>query len=672
MLGDAAATALLFAVAVIAVLPLLRADDLATGAGDWPAHAYRIRSLGDQGLAPWSHDWAAGLPLWSSYQFVPHAAVLTAMRITGAAAGRAMVVGQALLLIWIPLAVLVTLRRFRVGTVAALAGALVTLALDGRRQPTANFSELWGLALAPVTLGTAWATVGRRTSMLTAAFTGAAIYVHPLAAVTGAVGMTAATLARPRLRRLAVLPVQAVVAAGVAAFSLLPLAGSARPAYEDPYFTSATFARLLARLTVSSFAPGWPVAFIAAAVCTAIVATHGSEQRRRGARYLLLVAAIVAVLAFTSMAAWGPHLYREMQLPRLLALAPLLAAAAFALGMDELLARGSANAVETRWERCLPRAAAWALALPLVALAARSHAAALGPVRGAAPASSFARWLVQAQRPLDGQRIAASPEVVADASAYAYGRAWYTGSYSGREWSILSGPLALFLNGFGGPETGAAYLVAMAVDLVVVPSGRRPPLADPRTGEPTAWSVAARLDGVDLLRPPWRAPAAFTVPRGAEAGMDVPDYPFNTVEQAYVRDELTRRYAALALGPSAVPARVRAPSATAIDVEVRDAAPGGTLLISTNWDRDWHAEAGTRSLPVRRGGPNLVAIDLADAPRGPGGDVHVRLHHHVPAAWWAGAGVAVATLGAVALTLMLGARAAMPGVGEQAFTGEAG
>lgn len=669
-LGDAAAAALVAGVGLAGARPVLGAADLATGAADWHAHAYRLHALGQHGLAPWTHDWAGGLPLWSSYQFVPHAVTWAATLLTGAGETRAMAAIQGVLLVWLPLSVFLVLRLAGIRTLPALAGALLAAALDTRRQPAANFSELWGLALAPLLLWAAYRTTGRRAGYVTAVATGAAIYVHPLAAVTGCIGMLAAALVtRPggAGRWLLALMAQAILALGMAAFFLWPLFDAARPAYEHPYFASAGFARLLARLAAGSFLPGWPLWFTLAAGGALALVFRGTGERRRGAGFLLLVAALIAVLALSSMAGWGPHAYRHAQLPRLLSVAPVLAAAALALAADELLTRrGGLRRSDGRRIGTLnasllgiPRPAAVLVgAVPLLAALALSRGVGgtLTPAGSpATPASSFARWLrLQTELSPAGGRIAAGAEIVADASFFAYGQGWYTDSYSGREWSILAGPLAMYMDGFGAPETRSAYLTAMAVDLAVVPPGHRPALADPRTREPTAWEEVALLSDADVLRLPWRAPYAFAVPQGAEAGLEVPDLPFTTVAESYVRDELTRRYAGLALGPSANPARVRAPSGTTLDVELRELPPGQVLLVSENWDSAWRAEAGGRRLPVRRAGPNLIAVDLADAPRGVRGDVHVRLTHGLPRAWWLGGLTVLLTLAGAPLVLRWG------------------
>ncbi|MFN8559360.1 MAG: hypothetical protein U0531_19150 [Dehalococcoidia bacterium] len=543
--ADIGAWLLVALLALRRAAPLIGAADLATGGGDWAAHLYRVHHLAARGLASWTFDWAGGLPLWSSYQFAPHAAVLAISRLTATDPARVMTAAQAALLVWLPLATYVLLRRAGLRSLPSLLAALLVLALDRRTQAVATFSELWGLALAPPLLWGAWVTAGRRRAVTFAALAGAAVYIHPLAAATGILAMCAAYVRlidrrafrqRARTARLgALLAAQAAAALTTTAFFLWPLVESARPVYQQPYFLSTEFGRLLARLSLASYLPGWPLWLTLAAAGAAFCAVRGRGERRRAACYLLLMGMVVTALCIVSAVGDGQRPILALQLPRLLSLLPLLAAAAAAVA----------------WERVPPslggrRAARWygpaAVALLTALLLVRDPAAGLPAARSAtAPASSFTRWLIDHPAALEaGQRVAAAPVTVADASAFAYGRAWYAASYSGRDWSILAGPLALFMEGFGAADTRAAYLTAMAVDLAVVPPGVRPPLATPGAGVEAAWIEVARLDGADVLRLPWRAPLAFTAPAGAADGLEVPDAAFTTIEEAYVRDELTR------------------------------------------------------------------------------------------------------------------------------------
>lgn len=704
---------------------LFGAAGLDTGAGDWDAHVYRVRELGRHGLASWTHDWAGGLPLWSSYQFVPHAIIAAAVRLTGATEARAMVVGQGVLIFVLVSGLYGVLRLGRIGAGPALVGALLALVFDDRLQPVSTFSELWGLAVAPLLLGLAYASAGRRAGYAVAAVIGLSVYLHPLALLTGCLGLIAAAIARgiPGLpigfsRRalrlvltwLVALSLQLLVSTGTAAFFWMPAVWSARPVYEHPYFSSAAFQRTLAGLATRSFASGWPLWLTAATLAASVVAwpslgvavraayrpllrrrqpaapalADGSlpvasvldrtvrprrSEQRRMARFLLICGAGLAVLVVTSLAGWGPRLYLNAQAARLLSLAPLLAAGGFAVATAAIgglfdrppVIEGgwrSLPAGRPRWLAFTPAYTLGAvILLAILGIAGHDRLAALAADAGARSPSAFTGWLIeQGGDAADGSRIVAPGSVVAEASAVADGAAWYTGSYSGREWSILAAPLAMYLDGFGAPDAGSAYLTVMAAGLVVAPSGVRPALADPRTWQPVAWQEVVALDGVDVLRVPWRSPLAVSVPRGAERGLETPDRPFATLEESYIRDELTRRYAALVLSEAALPATVRPRSGTVLDIELRDLPPERVLLVSENWDRAWRAEAGGVRLPVYRAGPNLIAVDLTGVPAAVGADVHVRLRHVAPDEWRLGALVVALTLAAAVLLARSGPR----------------
>ena len=750
---DALAGGLVLLAALAGSHRLLRAADLATGAGDWHAHAYRVRQLAEHGLAPWSNEWAGGLPLWSAYQFIPHIVIWLVTRLPSVEITQAMAASQGALLLTLPLGLFVLLRASGLGVSAALLGALLTAAFDTRRQATANFSELWGLTLAPLLLWLAWRTSGRRAGYGTALAAGLSIYVHPLALMAGSIGLVAAAVTRPawpsvhwreRFALLASLLVQGLIVLGAAAFTLVPLFQSARPMYEHAYFSSGEFERLLANLTVASFLPGWPLWFALAAAGALLVARSGGSEARAATRYLLLVAATVGLLSLAAMAGLGPRAFLNAQTPRLLALLPLLAAAAEALalgargrpapdrpaaghplpqageGLTPPAIEGGSLLWSRRWRGGATRGSAPAKAdegdglrpvlLPSLPIPSRDGGAAgresapssdplsspplpalgetaegWGPLAGLQPLvltalialatlvafvrgdggpvptgavepPPLARWLATLPVSPAG-RVAAGATDTAEASFFAYGVAWYSNSYSGREWSVLAQPLQAYLEGFGSAETRSAFLTALAVELVALPSGQRPALVQPASGAAAAWIEVAKLDGVDVLRLPWTAPLAVAVPAGSEAGLAVPDRAFATVEEAYVRDELTRRWAALVLGPQATPARVRARSGTALDIDLRAPPAGRVLLVAVNWDEGWRARAGERALAVQRAGPNLLAVDLAGAPSPVAGDIYLRLSHDRPRTWWVGGALVALALLVSILALVWGPEA---------------
>jgi hypothetical protein len=187
----------------------------------------------------------------------------------------------------------------------------------------------------------------------------------------------------------------------------------------------------------------------------------------------------------------------------------------------------------------------------------------------------------------------------------------------------------------------------MAVEVAVVPPGHRPAIADPRSGLPAAWEEVARLEGVDVLRRPWPAPFAFAVASAGVDALEAPDLEYRTVEESYIRDELTRRYAALATGTTATPARITSVSPTTLELAVPHVPANSLLLVSENWDTAWRASAAGRNLPVRRAGPNLLAVDLEGLAPAAAGGIELQLTHATPGTWWGGGAVALLTLPAM-------------------------
>src|SRR5215218_4603707 len=217
--ADAVAGGVIGGVALALSWPLVRARDLTTGGGDWPAQAYRVRAVLEHGFASWSHDWAGGMPLWEGYQALPHLLTAGLVPLTGAPVERTMVVIVALLLVALRVGVYAAARWLGAPATAALAGALLAAALDTVWQPTANFTELWGLALAPYALAGGYRWAGRPGGYVVAALVGLSVEVHPLLAVVNGIGLAAACVAAPRGRSLAMLGGQmCVAAAGAAVF----------------------------------------------------------------------------------------------------------------------------------------------------------------------------------------------------------------------------------------------------------------------------------------------------------------------------------------------------------------------------------------------------------------------------------------------------------------------
>lgn len=595
--------------------PLWGAGDLDTGAGDWPAHAFRVEEIARHGIASWSHSWAGGMPVWEGYQALPHVVTLGVQRASGIETTRAMVLLAALLLVAMRATMYLALRWAGASPAAAAAGALAAAALDVLTQPVANYSELWGLALAPLLLYAGYRQAGRAGGFVVAAAVGIALEVHPLLAVAGAIGLGAGYLAWPRERSVRLLLCQGVLAAAGGAVFWLPVIASARPAYSEPYFGSAEFARTLFDLATRGFVPGWPAAVVAAGAACAIAAWR---WRVPAARFLLLVGATVAGLIAISVADRGPELVREAQLARLVSLGPLLIGAALAIALS-----GLARDTRSGW-------AAWPVA-GLLGVLVLAHG-----WQGPTPVSDSASTAGAAVPDRQGRRWA-DPLSTARLSLLSGGAIQFAGSYSGREWSILHGPLEFFMSGNGSEENRRAYLLAHAI---------QPPDGGGERAAPPAWHL----------------------PRRGREGLTVPDLRFRDVESSYIRDQLVGRYATASVSSEAIPAAVRYRSGTTIEVDASRLDGDRYLVVNENWDRTWRATAGGRELPVERFGPNHIGVDLA----GLHGEVTVRLAHSWPREAGVGLALSLAALpvGAAAAYAtgrwQRRTRARMEGAGDEA------
>lgn len=659
---DLFALALLLGAALTVAWPMLGARDLQTFGGDWPAHAFRINEIHRSGIASWSHAWAGGMPLWAGYQAAPHLLTLAMMRLTGMGTARAMVVVAGLMLVALRLSGYAALRWAGARPAAALTGVALATLLDTARQPVANYSELWGLALAPLALAGGYRCAGRPGGFIVAALLGLAVEVHPLLAVTGAISLGAGALARPRGCAWRLLLGQAVLLLFGAAVFWLPLIRSALPAYSEPYYGSAQFARLLYRLAVAGFAPGWEPAMIA------LLAGAGAAWWRTPSapapRFLLLVAGASALLISVSLSGLAPESLRQGQLVRLVSLWPLLAGVAAALlvsggatGGDvsssrphrpgaagALLTPGSGSAAPVRLRASpvggvaarssrfrLPDGIggrhAWPLALVLLALAAARGWG--GPLPALARPSEDGATLASLLVGQGEGRIWAEAALTARLSARSDGALRFAGSYSGREWSILHGPLEFYLAGNGTPRERSAYLVAAGVRFVALPAGERPALGDlAQPGDAPSWSLLGSGEGYDLLRLSVTSPDAWTLPSAQRDGLTAPNARFRDVASSYLRGEAVARFAAASFGPESRAASVRYPDATSLRIDVAGLGGDRYLVVNESWDRAWRAESDGRPLPLARFGPNLIGVDLA----GLRGDATVRLVHRWRAA----------------------------------------
>jgi hypothetical protein len=255
--------------------------------------------------------------------------------------------------------------------------------------------------------------------------------------------------------------------------------------------------------------------------------------------------------------------------------------------------------------------------------------------------------LVMQAAELTEGRVWADATLTAEASLYSRGELRLAGSYSGREWSIVHGPLQAFLGGFGSARERTTYLVAAGVGAVVLPAGMRPSILDLATDEPARWIVAGGDRGWELLLPPWTAPLAWQFPRDEHAALTAPDLPFRDVADSYVRDRAVEHYARAALrSPDAAVVTYRGGGLT---VRTTVTAEDRLLLVNENWDRAVRATVDGAPAAVERVGPNLTGVDMT----GHSGDVIIVLTHARPRTYGVGLALSVLALVAgIALSLL--------------------
>lgn len=631
---DLFALALLVAAALPAVWPLLRARDLQTFGGDWPAHAFRIAEIQRYGIASWSHAWAGGMPFWSGYQAAPHLLAAALIWLMGIGTTRAMVVLAGVLLLGLRLIGYAALRWAGARPASALTGVAVATLLDTARQPLANYSELWGLALAPLALLGGYRWAARPSGCVVAALLGLAVEIHPLLAVTGGIALGAGALARPGGCSWRMLIGQfSLLLLGAAVF-WLPLIGSARPAYSEPYYTSVQFARLLYRLAVAGFLPSWPV--VMALTLAGALAAWRRDRLASAPRFLLLVAGASGLLVTASLSDAAPEGLRQAQLARLASLWPLLSGAGAALllnGLATLHPARTATAAPDPSVAALRTAAlsrarfptrlAWSLAfVTVIAAATRGRGGALPVlVRPSDDGMAITNLLTSES----DRRVWTNAVLTARLSLVSGGALRFAGSYSGREWSILHGPLEFYLAGNGAPRERSAYLIAAGVQFVAVPAGVWPELGDlARAADAPTWQAIGNAEGYDLFRLSFTSPAAWTLPRARRDGLTAPNARFRDVASSYLRDQAVERFAVAAQAEESRPAVVRYPGPASIEVDLAALDGDRYLVVNESWDNAWRARMDGQPLPLARFGPNLIGVDLA----GVQGDATVRLFHH--------------------------------------------
>lgn len=117
---------------------------------DWMVHAFRVNSIGTFGLASWSHEWANGISLWRSYQFLPHLLTTYVQQLFDTSVTRAMVLTTIGLFVGIRLSIYIFLRLLTFSPLTAFICAVLSYDIAQYWGGVADYSLMFGFAFAPL------------------------------------------------------------------------------------------------------------------------------------------------------------------------------------------------------------------------------------------------------------------------------------------------------------------------------------------------------------------------------------------------------------------------------------------------------------------------------------------------------------------------------------------
>lgn len=632
---DVLALSALLAVAAVLNRDFFGGDYLPQTYGDWISHAYRIRFLQEHGFETWDHNWAGGLSLFQSYQFVPHAITAAVSTQMNASITRSMLLVEGLLLVWVGTSGYLAARLLALPPAAALVAGVATLGLNDYASAAYGFSLLWGLAALPLLLVAAYRYADRPGIYPIAVLVGLGVYVHPHLAVAGVVALLAAWLTRPPIiGRVVRLVAQGLLVALAAAFYWVPAFFSAQPVFHDPYPASTRFMHVMFDGELARFSGGlWllaPLALVSTVLCR-------RQVRAPLLRYVGTFLVLHLLLIGVSYWGLGPERVRVMQNVRLLVMLPLVLGLWAAIAGDAVL-----RWVASQRGACVPAPLLLALAAlfllgPMVGFVAER------PDRpGDLRPDPLADWLGGEQAGAPGRVWLGELETpwytyTNFDSVRAAGSHFLTG-----EWSLLATPLNARMSTALRFDLTEEYLRAMAVSYAVIADGQ--PLAVELAPGGTLvdrLQPAAHVPGATVYRMPWTPVEAFVAAGNRLPALNFPDSTYRTPEMQTVRDGLVREYNALAYSDQVTPVRVRYPSPISMEVWVPAAADDRYLVVSENWDRAWRAQTGDgRPLRLERFGPNYIGVDLA----GIDGATVVELRHGVARDWQAGGALTLFSL----------------------------
>ena len=608
---------------------LLTTGDYPSGEwGEWLGHAYRIQVVQEHGLSTWDHAWTGGISLFQTYQFVPHVVTGWSAELAGGSVGRTMLVLEVFLLFWIRCSGYAAARLLGLSRVASLIAGVLTFGSFNYSAEVLSFTTLWGLALVPLLLIAAWRNQDGPQAYVVALFVGLSVYVHPHAAVSGAVALIAVSLSRPpEWKNLSRLTLQGFVVVLATSFYWIPALFSSKPTMQDPASADVDFLRRIFEANVDRVND---LVWLIVPIIMVTIVLFRHTARKPLLRYVVAFLTITLFLVAVSYAGVGTETIRLMQNVRLINLMPLGVGLMGALAADAAL-------------RDLPQLGRRGLLVPigLVLLAAGLFVPMVrfSADRGYEPAefgpdalgawfeeNNYGQpgriWLDGAQTPW--YTFQSVGELHSARSAFVQG-----------DWSLLARPLQEgILVGNSDWQVTEDYLRAMAVSYILVAdhtaAGRGLGPDGPQAGRYEEVLRFETFPPLSLYRMPWAPVVGFVSDADKVPALDFPDTRYANEQDRALRDRLTHEYAELAYSARVTPVKVTYPSPTRMTVVLPRLTAGQDLVVAENWDRAWKAEtADGRGVSLERYGPNYIRVDVSELE----GNVTIELHHEISNDW---------------------------------------
>jgi len=615
------------------------AEYLVTGYQDWIYHAYRIKSLQAYGFTTWTHDWAGGLPLWQSYQFVPHIITAVVADVLRFSVTRAMLVVTGILFVALRIELYGVCRKMGFSPEGSLLPSLLSLAIVHYYSPLSDFSYLWGITLFPLVLLLCHHCLDGRGTYLLALFIGLLVYVHPILAITSILALLIRTMLRERLIPGQLLMQGAIISLASSLY-WVPLIFGDKPSYIESWQISVPFMRSL----FPRFLLGLSISLL---VVTTLTLWKQKEIMRRCEKHFIFLLALALVLAIAiAMTYIGivPPLFLRAQATRWVVLLGIVLAMLSAFLVDSY----------RPWKL-------FKLALPLacggIVLEAIWIASLAMPGVSNTWNDYIAAWMEKNPGIVRYEDRIWTDEV-AYASYFAFGKFRATDSYTAQgEYSILSAPLNWMIRSresytpvaSGKFEPLAAYLKPFGVSYLFLP--RSLPLVEMLSPDAAFANDLTLVDEQpDFLvyRVPWEPVEAFTTPVSNRDQMLFPDIRYDTDEQHKLRDHLVNQFNEIMYAVESQPVHLTYPSQTEIEVQIEGVTPGSYLVIVEGYDGSWRATVNGEPVKVERNGPNYIGLDISAF----SGDLEIRLVHTMHWTWKAGIALTV-------LSVLVGAGASL-------------